>query len=112
MFKVVKSAALAAVLSGVALVGQANADAYDRRVVLVNNSSQALTRFYASNVGTDNWQEDVLGRYALRPGQQVRINLNDGTGYCRFDFKTVAASGEVIVRRNVNVCEVTTYTIW
>ena len=112
MFKVVKSAALAAVLSGVALVGQANADAYDRRIVLVNHSSQTIARFYASNVGADNWQEDILGRSTVRPGQQVRINLNDGSGYCRFDFRTVAASGEVLVRRNVNVCEVTTYTLW
>ena len=111
MFKMAKSAALAAVAGAALLVGQASADTYDRRIVLVNNSSQVITHFYASNVGANDWQEDILGRSTLRPGQQARINLNDGTGYCRFDFRTVTQSGEEIVRRGVNVCAVSSYTL-
>lgn len=110
MFKIVKSAAIAAVVS-VALIGQANADAYDRRIVLVNQTSEVITGFYASNVGTNNWQEDILGRSTVAPGQSVRIDLNDGTGYCRFDFRTVTETGEVLIRRGVNVCEVSRYTL-
>lgn len=54
MFKMIMSAAAAAVVGGGVLVGHANADAYDRRIVLVNHSSQAIASFYASNVGADN----------------------------------------------------------
>jgi hypothetical protein len=111
MLNIVKSAALAAVVGGMGLASQAHADAYDRRIDLVNRSSQTITGFYASNVGENVWQEDVLGRSTVRPGQRVRINLNDGTGYCMFDFRTVTASGEEIIRRRVNVCEVSRYTL-
>lgn len=88
------------------------ASAADYRINLVNATSQSIERFYASNVGTNHWEEDILGVNILHPGHYVRINLYDGSGYCRFDFKTVMESGQTIVRRNVNVCGITEYTIY
>jgi hypothetical protein len=89
----------------------ANAFALDYRINLINNTSENIDRFYASNVGTDSWEEDILGVSILRPGRYVTINLYDGTGMCRFDFKTVMEDGQVLIRRNVNVCGITDYTI-
>jgi hypothetical protein len=85
--------------------------AYDRRVVVYNNTSSTMRAFHASNIGTVDWQEDILGTDVLRPGRRVRINIDDGTGYCRFDFKAVFSDGTKVIRRNVNVCEVGSWTI-
>jgi hypothetical protein len=47
----------------------------------------------------------------LPPGQRVRVNIDDGTGACLFDFKAVFADGRTIEQRRVNVCQITTWTL-
>jgi hypothetical protein len=37
--------------------------------------------------------------------------MNDETGYCRFDFKSMFDDGDEVIRRDINVCEISTYTI-
>jgi len=39
------------------------------------------------------------------------VDLDGGSGYCRFDFRTVLADGRDITRYDVNVCAVHTYVI-
>jgi hypothetical protein len=110
MFNVTKMT----ILAGTALFAStmtSSANNYDRYVDVVNNSHVAVTSFYASNVGSDSWQEDILGTGVLPPGQHVRINLDDGTSYCRFDLKTRFADGTSVIRRNVDICSVTKYTL-
>jgi hypothetical protein len=111
MKRVLQAAALAATIAVPSLLASGQAFAFDRHIVLINHSHQTITEFHASNVGSDSWEEDILGDSVVRPGQRVRINLDDHTGYCRFDFKTVTESGSAVVRRGVNVCEMETYTI-
>ncbi len=101
--------ALTTAVTGTALVGTTHA--WDRHVTLTNRSHQVITEFYASNVGRSSWEEDILGTSVVPPGRSIRINLSDGTGICRFDFKTVIRTGAVIVRRGIDVCEISTYTI-
>ena len=102
---------MAAAVAGSGLAVEANATSLDRHIILVNRSHETIAEFHASNVGSRSWEEDILGDSVLLPGQSVRINLSDGSGYCRFDFKTVTGDGDAIVRRGVNVCELETYTI-
>jgi len=84
--------------------------ALDRRVTIINNTGFTITNFYGSNKGTNSWEEDILGQSTLPSGSQVTINFNDGSGYCKFDFKAVFSDGDVLVRENVNVCEIGTFT--
>lgn len=84
--------------------------ALDRRVTIVNNTGFGIVNFYGSNTGANDWQEDILGQDVLPSGSQVTINFNDGSGYCKFDFKAVFDDGDVLVRENVNVCEIGTFT--
>jgi len=77
----------------------------------VNTSHLAITSFYASNTGTDSWEEDILGNRVLPAGYHVRVNLNDGSSYCRFDLRTRFADGTIVVRRNVDVCSTAQYTL-
>ncbi len=93
------------------LVSLSTARAEDRRIRLINESSYTIEEFHASNVSRRGWEEDILGRRVLKPGQSIVINLNDGSGYCRFDFLTVMSNGAKIEKRNVDVCKLETYRI-
>jgi hypothetical protein len=79
--------------AGLALVflaaGVSNAWALDRHVQINNETSYDIVEFYASNVGTNDWEEDILGSDTLPAGQSVMINIDDGRGYCKFDFLAV-----------------------
>ncbi len=96
---------VAVVVMGVA----AGAGAEDRRVRIINETSYTITEFYASNVGADTWEEDILGLDTLPPGESVVINFDDGTGYCKFDFKAVFSDGDEAVKRGVDVCEISSF---
>jgi hypothetical protein len=89
----------------------ARADFQNRRIALINHSHMTIREFHASNVSARDFEEDILGRSVVPPGHSVEVNLNDGTGYCRFDFLTVMDNGVKIIRRNVDVCSLDDYTI-
>lgn len=83
--------------------------AADRRVRIINDTRVTMTRFYASSVDANDWEEDILGDRVLRSGSSVRVNIDDGSGECYFDFKAVFADGDVLIRERVNVCSISEY---
>lgn len=109
--RLVTAAALAATVSTVAAGGAVaqSKDGKDRHVVIINETRHTLVRFYASRIATDDWEEDILGNSTLRAGAQVRINIDDGTGSCLFDFKAVFDDGDELIRNRINVCEIEQY---
>ncbi|KKB84198.1 hypothetical protein VW29_11610 [Devosia limi DSM 17137] len=96
------AAGLALVL---AMASVTAASALDRRVQINNVSSYDIYEFYASNTGTSAWEEDILGKDVLLAGSSVMINIDDGSGYCKYDFKAVFEDGDEVVSENNNVCE-------
>ncbi len=86
------------------------ASALNRKVTIVNNTDFTIIRFYGSNKGSKSWEEDILGSDVLGPGQRVNINFDDGTGYCKFDFKAVFDDGDVLTKKNINICKIGTFT--
>jgi len=84
--------------------------ALDRRVRIVNNTGFTIVRFYGSNKGSDSWEEDILDEDVLPSGSSVKINFNDNSGYCKFDFKAVFDDGDVLIKKNINICEIGTFT--
>jgi hypothetical protein len=94
------------------LTRNANADSLDRHVRVYNDSSYSITGLHASTVAATGWEEDILGDGILRPGRYINVNIDDGSGYCRYDLKAVSSSGAEIIRWNVNVCEVTDWHIF
>lgn len=89
--------------------GVINASALDRRVQINNETSFDIIEFYASNTGTNSWEEDILGKNILPAGHSVVINIDDGTGYCKFDFLAVFDDGEQVVSADNNVCELSVF---
>ncbi len=53
----------------------------------------------------------VLEGTRLRPNHYVELYLDNITGHCRFDSKTVYADGTSVIRRNVDACTFTKYEI-
>ena len=102
------STSLAVVLTLSTIAG---ASALDRRVQINNESSFNIQQFYASNKGSKSWEEDILGDKYLPAGGSVIINIDDGSGYCKFDFLVVFEDGDQAVQPNNNVCEISTFTI-
>lgn len=91
--------------------GISAAQAQDRHVLVSNESSYPMTKFYASNVGRNHWEEDILGLGVLASGRYINVNVYDGTDYCHFDFKAVFSNGNEVIRRNVNVCTTLSWTV-
>jgi hypothetical protein len=88
----------------------ASADGRDRHVTIRNRTGWTMLSFYASDASTDDWEEDILGEDVLENRQNVRINIDDGSGACEYDFKAEFTNGEELTRFGVNVCEVSEYT--
>ncbi|QZO02406.1 hypothetical protein K6K41_15970 [Chenggangzhangella methanolivorans] len=87
-----------------------SADAANRKVNIRNKTSQTMTEFYASNTGSQDWEEDILGSQELEPGEKIEIDIDDGSGKCKFDFQGVFADGEKVIKRNINVCQIETFS--
>ena len=98
--KLALALAAAAVLATTSL-----ASALDRRVQIYNDTSFVITEFYASNTGTQDWQEDILGSDVLASGSSVMINIDDGSGYCKYDFLAMFDDGDQAVKADNNICE-------
>jgi len=98
---------MAGVIALLATVSQA--EAVDRRVRIINETRFDLIEFYGSNVGTDSWEEDLLGSDILPAGRHFTVNFDDGSGYCMFDFLGVFEDGDEVIKRRVNVCQIGTF---
>lgn len=91
------------------VAGVSSAQALDRRVQIVNESSYDIREFYASNTGSKSWEEDILGKHILPAGGTVTINIDDGSGYCKYDFLAVFEDGDQVTSANNNVCELSVF---
>lgn len=109
----VASIALCALMAapGIDFAPSADAQQLNRRVRIINNTSYTMISFQASNIRRRTWEEDMLGRSVIRPGGSFVANINDGTGFCMFDLRARFVGGRQAVRRNVNVCSVSSWTI-
>lgn len=85
-------------------------DGRDRHVTIKNRTGWTMLSFYASDASKDDWEEDILGDDVLENRQNVRVNIDDGSGACEYDFKAEFTNGEELTRFGVNVCEVSEYT--
>lgn len=103
-------------LAGAAFIACATiatqAHAWDRSIEIVNDSDSNLRELYATNSGSRYWGRDHLGQYYIPSGGALRIDFDDGTGRCVFDFKAVFSDGNSVVRYGVNVCRVNRYTFY
>jgi hypothetical protein len=75
-----------------------------------NETSTDIVRIYVSTSNTNDWEEDVLGKDILEAGSSTKINFNNSTQGCYHDLKAVFRDGDVLERRDLNLCELRSYT--
>jgi hypothetical protein len=103
--------ATAAALASVSSVADAATDGKNRVVVVENISSQSLNYLYASPITSKTWEEDLLGDRVLPRGESIEADIDNGTNECQYDLRAVMADGREVIRRNINVCAVSKWTI-
>ena len=94
-----------------ALFAAVSADAADYRVKIINKTSYTMTSFHASNTKRNSWEEDMLGSKTIGPGGSFTANINDGTGTCMFDLRATFKGDKQAIRRGINVCKISSWTV-
>ena len=92
------------------LLASAAAFAGAQDFVLVNKTGVEINAVYVSPSKSNDWEEDILGDDVLENGQNVRINIDDGSGACVYDFKAEFTNGQELTRSRINVCEIGEYS--
>lgn len=80
--------------------------AANKNVQIQNNTGRTIWRFYGSPVNVNSWEEDILGSDILPAGRSVNVNFADGRTICNYDMRAEFQDGTALVKRNVNVCRV------
>ena len=75
-----------------------------------NETSTDIVRIYVSTSNSNDWEEDVLGSDVLTAGSLTRINFSNFTQGCYHDIKAVFRDGDILERRDLNLCELRSYT--
>jgi len=82
-----------------------------RDFTLENASDVVITHVYVASSDTMNWEEDVLGRDVLAPGESVEITFSGfSAGACSYDIKVLAADGREGYLYGVDLCAVSLVT--
>ena len=102
---------LAAAVAAAAAFYCAPALAEDLVFMLDNQSSESVVEFYASPVGVDDWEEDILAGAGLESGGASRITIADGRSVCEYDLLLVFESGEQMEERQIDLCATGSYTV-
>lgn len=71
------------------------------KIIIENNTGSTLTELYISNADTNSWEEDVLGRDSIGPGDSVRVDL--GRNCMMYDLLARFSNGEKHIYININV---------
>ena len=80
------------------------AQAADKHMTVINETRSVMVEFYASRIGTDDWEEDILGVDTLGVGESVDIDFG-ANEECLYDVMGVFDDGERVTKARVNVCD-------
>lgn len=81
-----------------------SADGENRVVEIVNERASDIVRLYAARVTTEDWEENILWKRPIRARSRMRVDFDDGTGECVFDFRAVFRDEAVVHFFGINVC--------
>jgi hypothetical protein len=104
-------AVAAAVALPTSFAANAPAQAGLQNFTMNNNTDTTIERVYISPNNDDGWGPDRLGRtQVIRPGNSHRFNFT-GFDECVFDIKVVFADGTNTEKRDVDLCQISTFNV-
>jgi hypothetical protein len=104
--KVIAATVLA--LPTLLMMGQ-NALAEDLTFTLKNSSDSPLVEFYVEDSSQSDWGSDLLTE-SVNPGEEGTVTIADGRTTCTYDILGVFADGSKLDERQLNLCELGSYT--
>jgi hypothetical protein len=88
------------------------ARAGDIAFTVINDSSYDLVSFYSAPVDAQSWGNNLLGSYKLRARTKGTATIAGGAEQCRYDLKYVLSDGETYYRRDLDICQISSYRIF
>lgn len=88
-----------------------SADGFDRRVMIENRSGQNILYVRGSPTTESSFGDDRIPDRVIGNGQRSVVNFDDGSRACMYDLRVTLMNGQNIDRMNVNVCQVSRWTI-
>ncbi|SEN80697.1 hypothetical protein SAMN04488103_10816 [Gemmobacter aquatilis] len=76
---------------------------------VVNNSAADLTELYASPVGVDDWQANILTA-TVGAGTSGTVTISEAQG-CDYDLRMVFADGDALEQTGNDLCAMASFTI-
>ncbi|GAB6042424.1 hypothetical protein [Endothiovibrio diazotrophicus] len=101
---------IASLLFAAALLSATAARAEDLQFQLRNQTSTEIVALQVSTVHTDSWEENLIAGYVLPAGNEMDVVIADGARTCRYDLLITFADDTHIEDRDVDLCELGTYT--
>ena len=95
--------ALLACLALLALAGQALAGAQD--FLLVNQTGKVIDQLYVVPNNARTWEDDILGRDVLLPGESTEIVFSPQEQDCVWDIMVVDKHGQELWWEDINLCK-------
>lgn len=78
---------------------------------LVNSTGVEIDKLYISPHGSDDWEEDILGRDTLPDGHEVDIKFNRTEKAKMWDLRIEDSKENAIEWENLNLLEISKLTI-
>ena len=78
---------------------------------LHNQTGVEIHSLYVSPHSSDDWQEDVLGRDTLAPGDSVKITFDDRDKRSKWDLKVTDKDGNALEWYDLNLIEIDDVTL-
>ena len=85
-------------------------DGKDRTIIVVNNSRSTVIEVNATNHRNTSWGSDLLPG-TLSPGEQVTLNMDDGSCRCRMDLRAKSDRDTKWERFGMDVCSSETWRL-
>ena len=89
----------------------ADADQFDRRVRIVNNSGQTIQYLRGSPSSDQAWGADRIPTMTLSAGRSTIVDFDDGNGECSYDLQAQFPDGSTREQRGVNICQVSEWIV-
>jgi hypothetical protein len=72
---------------------------------LVNQTGLAMDKLYVVPLQATTWENDLLKRDLLLPGEEAKINFSRQPSDCRWDLVVVDSTGTEVTWEDVDLCK-------
>ena len=72
---------------------------------LVNQTGLAMDKLYVVPLQATTWDNNLLNRDLLMPGEEAKIGFSRQAGQCRWDLVVVDSTGTEVTWEDVDLCK-------